>query len=142
MTCVRCIPQDSSGAILRCSLLSILRARGHAIIDRGSAAHTPRAVGRRMALRSSQNGKAGPLVGGSAAASDASGSSGSVLKLTVVGILALAAGFLVFNFSHILQVSHVHLSLTAHHKSTAFCAFIGTCKLGEEVAGRRSPGSS
>ncbi|GLI68829.1 hypothetical protein VaNZ11_013371 [Volvox africanus] len=50
-------------------------------------------------------------------------------KLVLIGLLALACGFLTMNFHHILRTTHIHLSLAQHHKTTAFCAFAG-CKLG------------
>lgn len=44
--------------------------------------------------------------------------------------LLLSAGFLIFNFQHILAISHIHISLAHSHRTTAFCAFAG-CKLGQ-----------
>ena len=46
------------------------------------------------------------------------------------------AGFLAFNFQHIIQVSHIHLSLAHSHRTTAFCAFAG-CRLTEDMQGGR-----
>ncbi|GAX79750.1 hypothetical protein CEUSTIGMA_g7191.t1 [Chlamydomonas eustigma] len=56
----------------------------------------------------------------------------SVWKLVVIAALALGAGFLTFNFHHIIKVSHIHLSLAHSHRTTAFCAFAG-CKLTEDL---------
>ena len=44
------------------------------------------------------------------------------------------AGFLTFNFHHIIKVSHIHLSLAHSHRTTAFCAFAG-CKLTGDLQG-------
>ncbi|KAG2455183.1 hypothetical protein HYH02_000999 [Chlamydomonas schloesseri] len=37
------------------------------------------------------------------------------------------------NFHHILQTTHIHLSLAQHHKAHAFCAFAG-CKVEDTAA--------
>ncbi|KAG1671874.1 hypothetical protein FOA52_003441 [Chlamydomonas sp. UWO 241] len=51
----------------------------------------------------------------------------SIFKLVILCALALGSGFLLFNFQHIVHVSHFHLSLHTSHRATAFCAFAG-CK--------------
>lgn len=53
-------------------------------------------------------------------------------KLICLAVLALGAGFLAFNFQHIMKVSHIHLSLSHSHRATAFCAFAG-CKFHEDL---------
>ncbi|KAG2499241.1 hypothetical protein HYH03_002820 [Edaphochlamys debaryana] len=47
------------------------------------------------------------------------------LKTVLIALLALACGFLTMNFHHILKTTHIHLSLSHHHKASAFCAFTG-----------------
>lgn len=58
-------------------------------------------------------------------------SGGAAWKTLVLAVLAILCGFLTFNFHYIISTSHVHISLAHHHKTTAFCAFIG-CKLDPE----------
>ena len=65
---------------------------------------------------------------------------GAGWKTLVLAILAVLCGFLTFNFHYIITTSHVHISLAHHHKTTAFCAFIG-CKLNPEGKSWSQPSS-
>lgn len=50
---------------------------------------------------------------------------GNICGYLLVLCASVIVGFLTFNFFLMLKVSHVHLSLAHHHRTTAFCAFIG-----------------
>eukprot|EP00195_Chlamydomonas_chlamydogama_P006959 CAMPEP_0202890758 /NCGR_PEP_ID=MMETSP1392-20130828/1065_1 /ASSEMBLY_ACC=CAM_ASM_000868 /TAXON_ID=225041 /ORGANISM="Chlamydomonas chlamydogama, Strain SAG 11-48b" /LENGTH=281 /DNA_ID=CAMNT_0049574389 /DNA_START=136 /DNA_END=978 /DNA_ORIENTATION=- len=66
------------------------------------------------------------------AKAEAQPNEGKTWKLIVLCVLAIGCGFLTFNFHHIIKVSHIHVSLAHHHRTTAFCAFVG-CKLTEDL---------
>lgn len=52
-------------------------------------------------------------------------------RTMVLMLLAIGCGCLVYNFHTIITTSHFHISLAHQHKSTAFCAFLGSrCKDG------------
>ena len=65
------------------------------------------------------------------------GSAATTTKAVLTLFLALVCGFLTFNFHWVLRAAHVHVSLSHHHRTTAFCAFTQSCKLSEHGQGKR-----
>ncbi|MEW5303235.1 MAG: hypothetical protein WDW38_001555 [Sanguina aurantia] len=52
---------------------------------------------------------------------------------------------LTYSFTHIISISHIHVSLVGHHRTAAFCAFTG-CRLADMtsdlLAGRHGHGAA
>ncbi|KAL6759794.1 hypothetical protein V8C86DRAFT_1786622 [Haematococcus lacustris] len=59
------------------------------------------------------------------ASDEVSGGTGATaIKLTIVAILAFGCGFITFNWSYLLKISHSHISLSHSHRTAAICSFL------------------
>ncbi|KAJ9526324.1 hypothetical protein QJQ45_009775 [Haematococcus lacustris] len=59
------------------------------------------------------------------ASDEVSGGTGATaIKLSIVAILAFGCGFITFNWSYLLKISHSHISLSHSHRTAAICSFL------------------